>query len=88
MSRPEWPRPRGLHAEFFFGLRVPIPPNAVAGGMLCYLLALCGPVALVIGLKSLNAIKANPVWIQPKEPRATTHPDELIRPTVFADSTV
>ena len=56
--------------------------------MLCYLPALCGPVALVIGLKSLNAIKANPVWIQPKEPRATTHPAELIRPTVFADSTV
>ena len=33
---------------------------AVAGGMLCYLPALCGPVALVIGLKSLNAIKAQP----------------------------
>jgi hypothetical protein len=28
--------------------------------MLCYLPALCGPVALVIGLKSLNAIKAQP----------------------------
>jgi len=33
---------------------------AVAGGMLCYLPALCGPVALVLGLKSLNAIKAQP----------------------------
>jgi hypothetical protein len=33
---------------------------AVAGGMLCYLPALCGPVALVTGLKSLNAIKAQP----------------------------
>ena len=33
---------------------------ATAGGMLCYLPALCGPVALVIGLKSLNAIKAEP----------------------------
>jgi hypothetical protein len=32
----------------------------VAGGMVCYLPALCGPVALVIGLKSLNAIKAQP----------------------------
>ena len=28
--------------------------------VLCYLSALCGPVALVIGLKSLNAIKAEP----------------------------
>jgi uncharacterized membrane protein len=33
---------------------------AMAGGMVCYLPALCGPVALVIGLKSLNAIKAQP----------------------------
>lgn len=33
---------------------------ATAGGMLCYLPALCGPVALVIGLKSLKAIKAQP----------------------------
>jgi hypothetical protein len=33
---------------------------AIAGGMLCYLPALCGPVALGIGLKSLNAIKAQP----------------------------
>jgi hypothetical protein len=30
------------------------------GRDVCYLPALCGPVALVIGLKSLNAIKAQP----------------------------
>jgi hypothetical protein len=33
---------------------------AIAGGMLCYLPGLCAPFALVIGLKSLNAIKAQP----------------------------
>ena len=81
---PVWIQPKEPRATTAMVLGI----IAVAGGMLCYLPALCGPVALVIGLKSLNAIKANPVWIQPKEPRATTHPAELIRPTVFADSTV
>ena len=33
---------------------------AIAGGMLCLLPFVCGPVALVMGLKSLNAIKAQP----------------------------
>jgi hypothetical protein len=33
---------------------------AIAGGMLCLLPFMCGPVALVMGLKSLNAIKAQP----------------------------
>ena len=32
----------------------------IAGGMLCLLPVVCGPVALVMRLKSLNAIKAQP----------------------------
>jgi uncharacterized membrane protein len=53
---PVWIQPKEPRATTAMVLGI----IAVAGGMLCYLPALCGPVALVIGLKSLNAIKAQP----------------------------
>jgi uncharacterized membrane protein len=53
---PVWIQPKEPRATTAMVLGI----IAMAGGMLCYLPALCGPVALVIGLKSLNAIKAQP----------------------------
>jgi uncharacterized membrane protein len=53
---PFWIQPKESRATTAMVLGI----VAVAGGMLCYLPALCGPVALVIGLKSLNAIKGQP----------------------------
>src|SRR4029453_1422386 len=53
---PVWIQPKEPRATTAMVLGI----IAIAGGMLCYLPALCGPVALVIGLKSLNAIKAQP----------------------------
>jgi hypothetical protein len=53
---PVWIRPKEPRATTAMVLGI----IAIAGGMLCLLPALCGPVALVMGLKSLNAIKAQP----------------------------
>jgi hypothetical protein len=53
---PVWIRPKEPRATTAMVLGI----IAIAGGMLCLLPALCGPVALVIGLKSLKAIKAQP----------------------------
>ena len=53
---PVWIQPKEPRATTAMVLGI----IAVAGGMLCYLPALCGPLALVLGLKSLNAIKAQP----------------------------
>jgi hypothetical protein len=41
---------------------------AIAGGMLCYLPALCGPAALVIGL---NGQGGEVPWCSTKSPRST-----------------
>jgi Domain of unknown function (DUF4190) len=53
---PVWIQPKEPRATTAMVLGI----IAVAGGILCFLPALCGPVALVLGLKSLNAIKAQP----------------------------
>ena len=53
---PVWIQPKEPRATTAMVLGI----VAIAGGMLCLLPVVCGPVALVMGLKSLNAIKAQP----------------------------
>jgi hypothetical protein len=53
---PVWIQPKEPRATTAMVLGI----VAIAGGMLCLLPFVCGPVALVMGLKSLNAIKAQP----------------------------
>jgi hypothetical protein len=53
---PVWIQPKEPRATTAMVLGI----VAIAGGMLCLLPVVCGPIALVMGLKSLNAIKAQP----------------------------